>query len=295
MSDAAALAALIAGRGPAVVLTGAGTSTESGIPDFRSATGIWQEEGRDRAVPPEAPTRSGGLQGSVLAEGEGSSGAIPLLRNRASRTRIDPFEVASIEAFLRDPERVWRWYGPRIDGLLAAEPNAGHRALAALEQAGHVTAVVTQNIDLLHTRAGSERVVELHGSIRSFTCLTCGRTATLDHVLRQLRERAAPVCPVCAAILKPGVVMFGELLPLDAFAEAERLARETELLLVVGSSLQVWPVASLPAESLRAGGALAILNGEPTPYDDDATLVVRGLAGTVLADVVELLEAGSPP
>lgn len=251
MSDAAELAALIAERGPAVVLTGAGTSTESGIPDFRSATGIWQD--------------------------------------------VDPFEVASIEAFRRDPERVWRWYGPRIDGLLAAEPNAGHRALAALEQAGHLTAVVTQNIDLLHTRAGTARVVELHGSIRSFVCLRCGRDETLEHILRQLRERAAPVCPACATILKPGVVMFGELLPVDAFVEAERLVRETGLLLVVGSSLQVWPVAGLPTETLRAGGALAILNGEPTPYDDDAALVVRGRAGVVLADVAELLEAGDSP
>ena len=295
MSDAAELAALIAERGPAVVLTGAGTSTESGIPDFRSATGIWQDEGRDRPVrPAEAPTRSGGLQGSALAEGEGSSGAIPRRRNRASRTRIDPFEVASIEAFRRDPERVWRWYGQRIDALLAAEPNAGHRALAALEKAGHVTAVVTQNIDLLHTRAGSGRVVEVHGSIRSFACLACGRSETLDDVLRQLRERAAPVCPACATILKPGVVMFGELLPADAFAEAERLARGTRLLLVVGSSLQVWPVAGLPGETRAAGGSLAILNGEPTPYDDDATLVVRGRAGAVLADVVELLAGDSP-
>lgn len=251
MADAAELAALFAERGPAVVLTGAGMSTESGIPDFRSATGMWRD--------------------------------------------VDPFDVASIEAFRRDPERVWRWYGPRIDGLLAAEPNAGHRALAALEQAGHVTAVVTQNIDLLHTRAGSGRVVELHGSIRSFACLACGRSETLDDVLRQLRERVAPVCPACATILKPGVVMFGELLPAGAFAEAERLVRGTRLLLVVGSSLQVWPVAGLPGETLAAGGSLAILNGEPTPYDDDAAQVLRGRAGVVLADVVELLAAGDSP
>ena len=251
MADAAELAELVARRGPAVVLTGAGTSTESGIPDFRSATGIWHD--------------------------------------------VDPFEVASIEAFRRDPERVWRWYGSRIDGLLAAEPNAGHRALASLERAGHVTAVVTQNIDLLHTRAGSERVVELHGSIRSFACLACGRSESLEEVLTQLRDREAPVCLACGTILKPGVVMFGELLPVDAFVEAERLARETRLLLVVGSSLQVWPVAGLPGETLAAGGCLAIVNGEATPHDDEATLVVRGRAGEVLASVAGRLGTGDSP
>jgi len=249
MEGAEELAALVAERGPAVVLTGAGMSTESGIPDFRSASGMWAE--------------------------------------------VDPFEVASIEAFRRDPLRVWRWYGPRIDRLLAARPNAGHDALAALERAGHVKAVVTQNIDLLHSRAGSERVVELHGSIRSFSCLACGRSATLDDVLEQLRVRVAPECPDCATILKPGVVMFGELLPVDAFAEAELLARETRLLVVVGSSLQVWPVAGLPAETIRTGGALVIVNGEPTPYDADAALVVRGRAGAVLASVAERLSKGA--
>ncbi len=249
VSTAADLAALVAERGPAVVLTGAGMSTESGIPDFRSAQGIWAD--------------------------------------------VDPFEVASIEAFRRDPLRVWRWYGPRIGGLLAAQPNAGHEALVALERSGHVRAVVTQNIDLLHARAGSETVVELHGSIETFRCLACGRTETLDAVLAQLESREAPACPDCAAVLKPGVVMFGELLPVDAFAEAERLVRETGLLVVVGTSLQVFPVAGLPSETLRAGGAVAIVDGEPTPHDQRATLVVRGRAGEVLAAVAEQLGAGA--
>ena len=279
MAGAAELAALLAEGGPAVVLTGAGMSTESGIPDFRSATGIWQAGAHHRAV---RPANAGRLQGPALPEGQESCFGM----------RVDPFEVASIEAFHRDPERVWRWYGPRIDGLLAADPNAGHRALAALERAGHVTAVVTQNIDLLHTRGGSERVVELHGSIRDFVCLDCGRREVLDAVLAQLRDREAPACPACGRILKPGVVMFGELLPVAAFAEAERLVRETGLLLVVGSSLQVWPVAGLPAEAVRSGGALAILNSDPTPYDDDAVLLVRGRAGEVLAAVAGRLAPG---
>jgi NAD-dependent deacetylase len=232
------LATLLRERGPAVVLTGAGMSTESGIPDFRSAHGMWAE--------------------------------------------VDPFEVASLDAFRRDPVRVWQWYGPRIAGLLAAEPNAGHHALAALERSGHVRAVVTQNIDTLHTRAGSEDVVEVHGSMRRFVCLACGATAPLDEVLAQLTVREAPECTECTAILKPGVVMFGELLPVDAFVRAEALAREAGVLLAVGSSLQVWPVAGLPSATIRAGGLVAIVNDEPTGYDADATLVVRGRAADVL-------------
>ena len=131
-------------------------------------------------------------------------------------------------------------------------------------------AVVTQNIDLLHTRAGSRDVVEVHGSISRFPCLACGGEETLAAILAQLETREAPLCSSCAEIVKPGVVMFGELLPAGAMERAERLARETGLLLVVGSSLQVWPVAGLPGDTVRAGGALAILNLEETPYDDVA-------------------------
>ena len=248
MGTALQLASLVEERGPAVVLTGAGISTESGIPDFRSVSGIWAE--------------------------------------------VDPFEVASIDAFRRDPLRVWRWYGPRIAGLLAADPNPGHLALAALERVGHVQSVVTQNIDTLHTRAGSMDVVEVHGSIERFHCLQCeGDGAALGEVLEQLETREAPECAECGAILKPGVVMFGELLPVAAFERAERLAREAGVLIGIGSSLQVWPVAGLPSETIRAGGAVAIVNEEPTAYDDEASVVVRGRAGDVLADVAHILGA----
>jgi NAD-dependent deacetylase len=247
VGTAAQLASLIRARGPAVVLTGAGMSTESGIPDFRSASGIWAD--------------------------------------------VDPFEVASIDAFRRDPIRVWRWYGPRIGGLLAAEPNRGHVALAALECSGHVRAVVTQNIDLLHTRAGSADVIEVHGSIARFPCLACGGVETLEAVLAQLETQEAPLCSSCAEIVKPGVVMFGELLPAAAMERAERLASEAGLLLVVGSSLQVWPVAGLPGDTVRAGGALAVLNLEETPYDASAELVVRGPSGPVLDEVASALDA----
>jgi NAD-dependent protein deacetylase/lipoamidase len=241
------LADLIRERQPVVVLTGAGMSTESGIPDFRSATGIWSE--------------------------------------------VDPFEVASIQAFRADPQRVWRWYGPRIGRLLAAEPNAGHLALAALERAGLVGAIVTQNIDLLHTRSGSEEVVEVHGSIRSFVCLRCGAGETLEVVLAQLEVREAPLCTGCEAILKPGVVMFGELLPAHEMERAEAFVRGARLVLVVGSSLQVWPVASLPEQALAAGAALAIVNREETPYDAAAVLCLAEPAGETLAGVARLLDA----
>src|SRR5262245_13310010 len=176
-----ALAALVRERQPCVVLTGAGVSTESGIPDFRSPTGIWAE--------------------------------------------VDPFEVASIQAFRRDPARVWGFYRERIDLLRDAEPNAAHYALAELERRGLVEAVVTQNIDTLHFRAGSREVVEVHGSIRSAQCLGCLWTEPADAVLAELQTSAVPSCPRCGEALKPGVVLFGELLPAGAMERATQLAR----------------------------------------------------------------------
>jgi NAD-dependent deacetylase len=240
-----ALADLIRERSPCVVLTGAGMSTESGIPDFRSPTGLW--------------------------------------------ATVDPFEVASIEAFRRDPERTWRFYGPRIVALREARPNAGHHALAALEQAGLVRAVVTQNIDLLHSRAGSRDVIEVHGSIRSASCPRCRLEVSLEHVPVALAEGEAPRCDDCGRVLEPGVVMFGELLPERAIDRATALAREAPLLLVVGSSLQVWPVAGLPDDTLRGGGALVILNREATPYDARADLTLATPAAETLVAVERLL------
>jgi NAD-dependent deacetylase len=213
------------------VLTGAGISTESGIPDFRSPTGIW--------------------------------------------TKYDPMEYATIDAFRRDPEKVWEFYALRLEALTRAEPNTGHLALAELERRGLVQAVVTQNIDGLHQRAGSQEVLEVHGSIRTAECLACGERGLLD--------QAAPRCPRCNAIMKPGVVMFGELLPAGAMERAAELARTAGLLLVVGSALEVYPVAGLPEETLSAGGALAIVNRGPTPYDHRADLKVDAGAGDTLS------------
>jgi NAD-dependent deacetylase len=237
----AELAELLRERQPCVVLTGAGISTESGIPDFRSKDGIWSE--------------------------------------------VDPFEVASIQAFRRDPERVWGFYRERIHSLLEAEPNAGHHALAELERRGLVQAVVTQNIDTLHSRAGSREVVEVHGSIRSAVCLKCLWTEDTDGVLTQLEQRSAPVCAQCGEVLKPGVTLFGELLPVGAMERATELARAAELLLVVGSSLEVWPAAGLPLEAR----AFAVVNRGPSALDDQALLKIDAGTGETLTAVLDAL------
>ena len=234
------LAALIRERQPCVVLTGAGISTENGIPDFRSPTGMWAD--------------------------------------------TDPFAVASIEAFRRDPVRTWAFYAPRFASLLEAEPNAGHLAIAELERRGLVRAVITQNIDTLHERAGSADVVEVHGSIRESVCVACGSRYALADVRAQLVDRPAPVC-ACGQVLKPGVVMFGELLPAEAIGRATALAAEAALMLVVGSSLEVWPAAGLPLESR----GLAIVNRGPTALDDRALLKVDAGAGETLTGVLASL------
>jgi NAD-dependent deacetylase len=170
--------------------------------------------------------------------------------------------------------------------LTDAEPNPAHLALAELEQRGLVHAVVTQNIDLLHERAGSREVVEVHGSIRAAACPRCGARYKLERVLELLAEADAPACPACGEILKPDVVFFGELLPAEAIDRAYELARVAALMLVVGSALEVYPIAALPEETLAAGGEVAIVNLGPTPYDARASLRIDGSAGEILPAVV---------
>jgi NAD-dependent deacetylase len=243
--SAADLARLLRERRPCVVLTGAGVSTESGIPDFRSPTGLWAQ--------------------------------------------FDPLEYGSIQAFRRDPRKVWRFYAPRFSMLTEAEPNQAHLALAELERRGIVSAVVTQNIDLLHERAGSREVIEVHGSIRTSHCPRCGAVYELGEVLELLRGREAPECPACGAVLKPDVVFFGELLSEQAIDRAFELARAARLLLVVGSALEVHPVAGLPEETLHAGGDVAIVTKGSTPYDRRATLKIDASAGETLSEALKAL------
>jgi NAD-dependent deacetylase len=247
-TDAAKLARLIRENQPCVVLTGAGVSTESGIPDFRSPTGIWAE--------------------------------------------FDPLEYATIGAFRRDPAKVWRFYAPRFSMLTDAAPNRAHLAIAELERRGFVKAVVTQNIDLLHERAGSREVVEVHGSIRTSSCPGCGAHSELAYVLERLQAgEGAPVCPACGAILKPDVVFFDELLPTEAMERASALAEEAGLLLVVGSSLEVYPIADLPRTTLEAGGKVAVVNRTRTWVDGRAALRLDGSAGDVLERAAVALRA----
>jgi NAD-dependent deacetylase len=234
------LAELLRERQPCVVLTGAGISTESGIPDFRSPTGLW--------------------------------------------ARYDPMEYATIDAFLGDPAKVWDFYGKRLGLLAEVEPNEGHTALAELEARGLVDAVVTQNVDGLHRRAGSRELIEVHGSLASAVCLGCGAQVPMEEA-----ELPVPRCPRCGRVLKPGVVMFGEYLPEREMERARRLAREAELLLVVGSSLEVYPVAALPEETLAGGGALAIVNRGGTQWDARAEVVLDAGAGETLRRLASLL------
>ena len=245
-SGAERLSELLRGAERAVVLTGAGVSVPSGIPDFRSpGTGLWE--------------------------------------------RANPAEVAHIDAFRRDPDRFWRFYGERFATLRDRAPNPAHAAIAELERRGLARGVITQNVDRLHRLAGSRRVVEVHGSIDWSVCLGCGARVGLERVLELIGAGATtPACEACATPLKPDVVLFGELLPERAMAEAYALAAEADLMVCVGSSLEVQPVGSLPAATLDAGGRIALVTQGPTPYDRRAE--VR-LPGDVVAELSAVLAA----
>jgi NAD-dependent deacetylase len=241
-SEAARLAELLQQSERAVVLTGAGISVPSGIPDFRSpGTGLWAE--------------------------------------------VDPMEVAHIDAWRRDPDRFWGFYVERFTSLADRRPNRAHEAVAELERRGLIRGVITQNVDRLHRLAGTQRLIEVHGSIEWSVCLQCGGRVPLERVVELAAAAGgAPECEACIAPLKPDVVLFGELLPEVAMAEAQELAFDADLLLCIGSSLEVYPVAGLPAMTRGAGGKLALVTQGPTPYDNDAEVKLGG-------DVVEELEA----
>jgi NAD-dependent deacetylase len=202
--------------------------------------------------------------------------------------KVDPMEVAHIDAFRRDPARFWGFYRERLAMLGDKQPNGAHEAMADLERRGLLEAVITQNIDTLHTKAGSERVIEVHGSIRTASCQSCGEQVPMEEVEGLFDEAGAAICPKCGGLVKPDVVLFGELLPAEAMAEAEALAERADLMLCVGSSLEVFPVAGLPSLTLRSGGGLAVITIGPTPFD--ASAVVR-MDGDVVADLEAVLAA----
>ena len=241
-NSAVRLAELIRGAERAVVLTGAGVSVPSGIPDFRTpGKGIWE--------------------------------------------KVNPMEVAHIDAFRRSPDRFWQFYADRFATLVDKRPNPAHDAIAELERRGLIRGVITQNVDRLHRMAGSRTVVEMHGSIERCVCMECGCHVSLGDVLEILAKHpGAPECVACVHPLKPDVVLFGELLPAAAMTEAHALAQEADLMVCVGSSLEVFPVASLPGVTLEAGGRVAIVTQGPTAYDREAELKLTG-------DVADELQA----
>ncbi|HKH16204.1 MAG TPA: NAD-dependent deacylase [Solirubrobacteraceae bacterium] len=198
---------------------------------------------------------------------------------------VDPMEVAHIGVFRREPQRFWQFYGNRFTALRGKRPNGAHHALVELERRGVIEAVVTQNIDGLHLLAGTRELIEVHGSIGTSSCLECRARFDLPDVRARLDAAVdgVPRCD-CGAPLKPDVVLFGELLPEAALERASDLAARADVLLCVGSSLEVYPVAQLPQITLAAGGKVALVTKGPTPYDSDAVVKLDG-------DVVLELEA----
>jgi NAD-dependent deacetylase len=235
-----------------VVFTGAGISTESGIPDFRSPGGIW--------------------------------------------SRFDP-EDFTYQKFVADPEarrKQWQMLG---EGHLTtlAQPNAAHYAIAELDRLGKLDCVITQNVDNLHQKAGvpAEKVFELHGNMQRVVCLGCGRLYPFEQIkLRLDAGEEIPDCEACHGILKPNAVMFGEALPYDVLTEASNRSSGSELFIVVGSTLVVYPAAYMPVYAVQAGARLVIINLSSTPMDGEATVLIRAKAGETMSRIVDKVKRG---
>lgn len=229
----------------AVALTGAGISTPSGIPDFRSpGIGLWEH--------------------------------------------ADPMKVASIYAFRRTPEAFYDWVRPVATTLLTAEPNPGHRALTELEASGRLKAIITQNIDSLHQRAGAREVLELHGHLREATCISCYQVVSCDGLLNDfLASDRVPRCAVCNGLMKPNVVLLGEQLPIRVVNAAMAHIRQADLMLIAGSSLEVIPASHLPHIVHEHAGRLIVVNLTPTYIDDVAEVVIHADTAEILPRIVQ--------
>lgn len=240
------LADLLRSSQSIVAFTGAGISTESGIPDFRSPGGVWSK-----------------------------------------------YQPVQFEDFLRHAEarrQYWTIRRESVPQFLAAQPNAGHRSLVELERCGRLQAVVTQNIDELHQRAGSQRVLEIHGTAMQAHCLDCDKRWSAASLQPQLEANELElICDACAGLLKSMTVSFGQALPADVLMESMQLARHCELMLALGSSLVVYPAADIPATAKRHGAKLVILNRDETPLDEYADLVIHAEISPVLSAAVERL------
>lgn len=246
------VAGWLGGAERVVVLTGAGISTDSGIPDFRGPQGVWTTD--------PAAARMFTLEAYV---------ADPALRRRA-------------------------WAHRREHSAWTAEPNAGHQALVELERTGRLQAIVTQNIDGLHQRAGSsqELVIEIHGTLYEAVCLDCGERSAMAAVLARVDAgEADPPCLTCGGILKTATISFGQQLDLDTLHRAAAAALAADVLLAVGTSLTVHPAAGLVEHAARAGARVAIINGTPTPYDGIADVVLRGPISEILPAIAAGVQA----
>ncbi|MBE0408636.1 MAG: NAD-dependent deacylase [Anaerolineales bacterium] len=230
-----------------VVLTGAGISTGSGIPDFRSeGSGLW--------------------------------------------STYDPFEVASLSAFRYHPERFFQWMRPLATGILAAKPNNAHQALARLQQAGLIHLIITQNIDGLHHKAYPSNILEVHGTLRTLTCVGCFKQINSTMYLEPYIEHGEiPRCPTCGNILKPDVVLFEEQLPIQVWMQAQEACSKCDLMIVGGSSLEVMPVAGLPMRAVENEAHLIIINNTPTYIDPRAEVVIHHNITDVLPAIVDEL------
>jgi len=235
-----------------------------------------------------------GARSVVALTGAGISvpSGIPDFRSAGSGlwSKVDPMQVAHIDAFRNDPVGFWRFYGERFATLADKLPNGAHHALVRMEREGMLDGVITQNVDMLHRKAGTRELIEVHGSIASCSCPACGRGVALEEARRLIAEdpHGLPRCERCAGPLKPDVVLFGEMLAQDALERACDLCRAADVLLCIGSSLEVHPVAGLPLLTHRAGGAVAIITAGPTPLDD---LARARFDGDVVAELDALLAA----
>ena len=236
----------ISGSSRVVALTGAGISTDSGIPDFRGPQGVWTKN-------PKAE------------------------------------RLSNIHDYMADPEvRKLAWQGRLRHPAWTAEPGPGHRALVELEHRGLLHALVTQNIDGLHQKAGSsaDLLIEVHGTVHDVMCMACGWRGPMGPVLERLREgEQDPPCGECSGILKSATISFGQALVPQVIARAMRAVEESDLLLAVGTSLQVYPIAGAVPIARSAGARVVIVNAEPTPFDDVADAVLRGQIGEILPEI----------
>jgi NAD-dependent deacetylase len=233
----------------AVALTGAGVSTESGIPDFRSAdSGLWNN--------------------------------------------VDPFEIASVDGFLNNTKSFYEFWSWRFEMLSGAKPNVTHDVLSKLESSGILKSLITQNIDNLHRQAGSTNLIEVHGNYRTALCIDCDLELEIEVVFEKVVTDKIPLCDKCGGLLKPNVVLFGEMLPPEFMDGVDEIMK-ADFFLVLGSSLEVYPVAELVPRARMNGAKVVVINRDETPYDSHVDLVIKSELGPTMEQLADQLELNS--